>query len=76
MFEAPEKPIGKPLRIHVLSYSITGVGTYSVGRVETGIVKTNDKVVVMPSGVSGEVKSIRNASYTDGFCRGGRRYRF
>ncbi len=29
-----------------------------VGRVETGIVKTNDKVVVMPSGVNGEVKSI------------------
>ncbi|MGA7899830.1 MAG: translation elongation factor EF-1 subunit alpha [Nitrososphaeraceae archaeon] len=59
MFEAPEKPIGKPLRIPVQDvYSITGVGTVPVGRVETGIVKTNDKVVVMPSGVSGEVKSI------------------
>ncbi len=59
MFEAPEKPIGKPLRIPVQDvYSITGVGTVPVGRVETGVVKTNDKVVVMPSGVSGEVKSI------------------
>jgi elongation factor 1-alpha len=59
MFEAPEKPIGKPLRIPVQDvYSITGVGTVPVGRVETGIVKTNDKVVVMPSGVTGEVKSI------------------
>jgi elongation factor 1-alpha len=59
MFDAPEKPIGKPLRIPVQDvYSITGVGTVPVGRVETGIVKTNDKVVVMPSGVSGEVKSI------------------
>jgi len=59
MFEAPEKPIGKPLRIPVQDvYSITGVGTVPVGRVETGIVKTNDKVVVMPSGVNGEVKSI------------------
>jgi len=59
VFEAPEKPIGKPLRIPVQDvYSITGVGTVPVGRVETGIVKTNDKVVVMPSGVNGEVKSI------------------
>ena len=59
MFEAPEKPIGKPLRIPVQDvYSITGVGTLPVGRVETGIVRTNDKVVVMPSGVNGEVKSI------------------
>jgi elongation factor 1-alpha len=59
MFEAPAKPIGKPLRIPVQDvYSITGVGTVPVGRVETGLVKTNDKVVVMPSGVNGEVKSI------------------
>jgi elongation factor 1-alpha len=59
MFEAPAKPIGKPLRIPVQDvYSITGVGTVPVGRVETGVVKTNDKVVVMPSGVNGEVKSI------------------
>jgi len=59
MFEAPAKPIGKPLRIPVQDvYSITGVGTVPVGRVETGVVKTNDKVIVMPSGVSGEVKSI------------------
>ena len=40
MFEAPEKPIGKPLRIPVQDvYSITGVGTVPVGRVETGTVK-------------------------------------
>lgn len=59
MFEAPEKPIGKPLRIPIQDvYSITGVGTVPVGRVETGVVRVNDKVVVMPSGVSGEVKSI------------------
>jgi elongation factor 1-alpha len=59
MFEAPEKPIGKPLRIPIQDvYSITGVGTVPVGRVETGVVRVNDKVVVMPSGVTGEVKSI------------------
>jgi elongation factor 1-alpha len=59
MFEAPEKPIGKPLRIPIQDvYSITGVGTVPVGRVETGKIKANDKVIVMPAGVTGEVKSI------------------
>ncbi len=29
-----------------------------VGRVETGIIKANQKVIVMPASVSGEVKSI------------------
>lgn len=59
MFEAPEKPIGKPLRIPIQDvYSITGVGTVPVGRVETGVIKANQKVIVMPAGVTGEVKSI------------------
>src|SRR6266571_4417707 len=59
MFEPPEKPIGKPLRIPIQDvYSITGVGTVPVGRVETGKIKANDKVIVMPSGTTGEVKSI------------------
>jgi elongation factor 1-alpha len=58
-FTAPEKPIGKPLRIPIQDvYSITGVGTVPVGRVETGVIKANQKVIVMPAGVSGEVKSI------------------
>jgi elongation factor 1-alpha len=58
-FDPPEKPIGKPLRIPIQDvYSITGVGTVPVGRVETGVVKANDKVIVMPAGVTGEVKSI------------------
>ncbi len=55
----PEKPIDKPLRIPVQDvYSITGVGTVPVGRVETGVLKPGDKVIFMPSGVQGEVKSI------------------
>ena len=59
LFEPPEKPIGKPLRIPIQDvYSITGVGTVPVGRIETGVLKANDKVIVMPSGVTGEVKSI------------------
>jgi elongation factor 1-alpha len=58
-FTPPEKPINKPLRIPIQDvYSITGVGTVPVGRVETGIIKSNQKVIVMPAGVTGEVKSI------------------
>lgn len=55
----PEKPITKPLRIPVQDvYTITGVGTVPVGRVETGVMKVNDKLIFEPSGVTGEVKSI------------------
>ncbi len=55
----PEKPVDKPLRIPVQDvYSITGIGTVPVGRVETGILKVGDKVIFMPANVSGEVKSI------------------
>jgi elongation factor 1-alpha len=57
--EAPEKPINKPLRLPVQDvYSITGVGTVPVGRVETGVLKPNDKIIFEPSGVTAEVKSL------------------
>lgn len=59
MLKVPPKPIDKPLRIPIQDvYSITGVGTVPVGRVETGVLKVGDRVVIMPSGVTGEVKSI------------------
>lgn len=55
----PEKPVDKPLRLPVQDvYTITGVGTVPVGRVETGVMKVNDKIIFMPSEVTGEVKSI------------------
>ena len=55
----PEKPVDKPLRIPIQDvYSITGIGTVPVGRVETGVLKVGDKVIFNPPGVSGEVKSI------------------
>jgi elongation factor 1-alpha len=58
-FTIPEKPTGKPLRLPVQDvYSITGVGTVPVGRVETGILKVGETIVFEPAGVSGEVKSI------------------
>jgi len=58
-FIVPKKPIDKPLRLPVQDvYSITGVGTVPVGRVETGVLRTNDKVIFMPSNKVGEVKSV------------------
>uniref|UniRef100_A0A7C4D9D9 Elongation factor 1-alpha n=1 Tax=Staphylothermus marinus TaxID=2280 RepID=A0A7C4D9D9_STAMA len=57
--EPPSKPIDKPLRIPIQDvYAISGVGTVPVGRVETGVLKTGDKVVFMPIGKIGEVRSI------------------
>lgn len=58
-FEIPPKPLKKPLRLPVQDiYTITGIGTVPVGRVETGILKEGDTVVFMPSKAKGEVKSI------------------
>ncbi|MFW6040423.1 MAG: translation elongation factor EF-1 subunit alpha [Thermoplasmatota archaeon] len=56
---SPDKPIDKPLRLPVQDvYSITGIGTVPVGRVETGVMNPGDKVKFMPANVNGEVKSI------------------
>jgi len=58
-FTLPPKPLDKPLRLPVQDvYSITGVGTVPVGRVETGVLKEGDKIVFMPGNVLGECKSI------------------
>jgi len=59
----PEKPTQLPLRLPIQDvYKITGIGVVPVGRVETGIMKVNDKVIVVPAregkGVTGEVKTI------------------
>jgi elongation factor 1-alpha len=39
-------------------YTITGIGTVPVGRVETGTLKPDMKIIFMPSNKVGEVKSI------------------
>lgn len=62
-FEVPQKPTDLPLRLAIQDvYNITGIGVVPVGRVETGIMKVGDKVIVVPGregkGVPGEVKSI------------------
>ena len=55
----PERPIDKPLRLPVQDvFSITGIGTVPVGRIETGKMKVNQNVIIMPAGTKAEVKSI------------------
>ncbi|MCL4403693.1 MAG: translation elongation factor EF-1 subunit alpha [Candidatus Marsarchaeota archaeon] len=57
--KVPDKPLDKPLRLPIQDvYSISGFGTVPVGRVETGVLKAGDAVVIMPSGIKTEVKSI------------------
>jgi elongation factor 1-alpha len=58
-FIDPPKGLDKPLRLPVQDvFSITGVGTVPVGRVETGNMKVGDSLVIMPSGVKAELKTI------------------
>jgi elongation factor 1-alpha len=59
MLKEPPKPVDKPLRLPIQDvFSITGVGTVPVGRVETGVLKVGDTLIFNPSGSQGEVKSI------------------
>jgi elongation factor 1-alpha len=58
-FQEPPKPTDKPLRIPVQDvYSITGIGTVPVGRVETGTLKVGETIVFMPANARGECKDI------------------
>jgi elongation factor 1-alpha len=61
--QPPEKPVELPLRCPIQDvYNITGIGVVPVGRIETGVLKVNDKVIAVPGregkGVPGECKSI------------------
>lgn len=59
MLAPPQRPVEKPLRLPVQDvFSITGAGTVVVGRVETGVIKPGDKVIVMPAGKVGDVRSL------------------
>ncbi|MCX6801778.1 MAG: translation elongation factor EF-1 subunit alpha [Candidatus Diapherotrites archaeon] len=57
--KAPPLPTDKPLRLPIQDvYNIKGVGTVPVGRVETGILKPGDKIIIMPANKTGEVKTV------------------
>ncbi|MFC7059262.1 translation elongation factor EF-1 subunit alpha [Halovenus salina] len=55
----PAPPTDAPLRLPIQDvYTISGIGTVPVGRIETGTMNTGDDVVFQPSDVGGEVKTI------------------
>ncbi|MFC4406419.1 translation elongation factor EF-1 subunit alpha [Haloarchaeobius iranensis] len=55
----PEPPTDAPLRLPIQDvYTISGIGTVPVGRIETGTMNTGDMVSFQPSDVGGEVKTI------------------
>jgi elongation factor 1-alpha len=55
----PEPPTDAPLRLPIQDvYTISGIGTVPVGRIETGTLDTGDNVSFQPSDVGGEVKTI------------------
>ena len=62
-FEVPKKPTDLPLRMPLQDvYNITGIGVVPVGRIETGIMRVGDKVMIVPGregkGIAGEIKTI------------------
>ncbi|GAH13909.1 unnamed protein product, partial [marine sediment metagenome] len=58
-FVIPPKPTDKPLRLPIQdSYSIKGTGVVPVGRVESGVLNVGDKIIIMPTGFQGEIRSI------------------
>jgi elongation factor 1-alpha len=63
LFEEPKKPTDLAMRMPVQDvYEITGIGVVPVGKVETGIMKVGQKVIVLPgrsgTGINGEIKTI------------------
>ena len=58
-FEIPPKPTDKPLRLPIQdAYKIKGTGVVPVGRVESGVLKKGDKIIIVPTGFTGEIRSI------------------
>ncbi|WP_251342350.1 translation elongation factor EF-1 subunit alpha [Haloplanus halophilus] len=54
-----EPPTDAPLRLPIQDvYTISGIGTVPVGRLETGMMHPGDNVSFQPSDVGGEVKTI------------------
>ena len=63
LFEEPKKPTELPMRMPIQDvYEITGIGTVPVGKIETGIMKPGQKVIILPGrsgrGIAGEIKTV------------------
>lgn len=49
LLEEPKKPTQLPMRMPLQDvYEITGIGVVPVGKIETGIMKTGQKVIILP----------------------------
>ena len=58
-FQPPASTEDKPLRLPIQDvYNIKGVGTVPVGKIASGVMRPNDKVIIMPENTATEVKSI------------------
>jgi len=62
-FEIPKKPTNLPMRMPIQDvYEITGIGVVPVGKIETGIMKPGQKVIILPGrsgkGITGEIKTV------------------
>jgi elongation factor 1-alpha len=56
----PQKPTNLPLRVPVQDvYTISGVGTVPVGRVETGVMKKDDKIIFQQLGLQARSSQLR-----------------
>jgi len=56
----PRRPTEKPLRIPIGSvHKIEGIGTVAAGRVESGVLKPGDEVIINPGNHRAEVRSIQ-----------------
>ena len=63
LFSPPEQPTNLPLRMAIQDvYEITGIGTVPVGKIETGIMRPGQKIIILPGrtgkGVLGEIRSV------------------
>ncbi len=63
LFAQPEKPTSLPLRMPLQDvYEITGIGTVPVGKIETGVMKLGQKIIILPGrsgkGIAGEVRTV------------------
>ena len=75
LFDEPKKPTDLPMRMPIQDvYEITGIGTVPVGKIETGIMKVGQKIIILPGrsgrGINGEVKSIEmhHEQYNEAPC--------
>ncbi len=63
LLEPPKKPTNLAMRMPLQDvYEITGIGVVPVGKIETGIMKVGQKVIILPGrsgkGINGEIKTI------------------